>query len=265
MIKGLGSVLALVLIVLFAMAVFALEHGNESQTGFDLEYELTQGQQFEYNCTYISQGIEPLYIDISNSVSSVDGNNITLNVTTVKMVDGNVSETSFVTVIDRYGNVLQLDQEDELIPEIQPEFPNLLSYPERTISEGDTWSTSFKKTLGDEQLEGTRKYVCIGQDIVSTDAGDFECIGIYSETNFISISNRTMENFTIGYTTVGNISGEEWVDIDKGFLIRSEYHDDRKITIDLSEVYQKLNIEYAYQEQAKKHDIINELERIENR
>ncbi|AKB41117.1 MULTISPECIES: hypothetical protein [Methanobacteriota] len=257
-----------VLLILFIISVFGLGCIGEALTNYNLKYNFDTGDIFVYNCTYLTEKTkDTVPIRIEMLISDFDGNNITSNVTSTKIIDGNNTESSYTTVMDVYGNLIRSDPENRIIPEIQPELPNLLKYPEKGMQEGQSWTVIFNRTINynsslTDELEGTKKYTSIGIKTVSTKAGKFKCVGIRSEVNFTANTKKEYENSTINLTTIGKISGEDWVDLEDGFLVKSEYNVDKILITDLSEVYKGIGIENYYLETPMKSHISSELENI---
>jgi hypothetical protein len=262
-----NSKMAFTLIFVLFLTLLAFEFSGigEAQSDYNLKYDLNKNDQLIYNCTYFTEKSEStIPIQIKILISDFDGNNITSKVTSIKTTDGNTTESSYVTITDIYGNLVRTYPENRIIPEVQPELPNLLTYSEKRIKKGDSWSTTFRKNIGnasssDENTEGTKNYTCIGLRTISLDAGEFECIGIKSETNFVSTTKEEVKNATIYFTTSGKISGEDWVNINDGLLVKSEYSINRVTTTDLSELYQTMGLENVYTDYSISSHMTNEL------
>ncbi|MDR7666925.1 hypothetical protein RG963_14280 [Methanosarcina sp. Z-7115] len=280
--KRLGVILILILFVIMA---FELGCIGKAQTDYNLKYNFHVGDRLVYNCTYITSDTNytgyitnntnytgPIRIEML--VTDFDGKNITSKMTSTKTTNGNTTESSYVTIMDVYGNLIRSDPKDKIIPEVQPELPNLLKYPEKETQEGKPWTIVFKNNINEnpllkDEFEGTGNYTFLGTKTISTKAGKFECIGIKSETNFVSNAKRDYSNTTINYTTVGNISGENWVDLNGGFSVKSNYIMDKTLTMDLSGLannsgYQDVGIEnVSINSPPIETHIINELESIQ--
>ncbi|MCD4842959.1 MAG: hypothetical protein K8R25_00545 [Methanosarcinales archaeon] len=204
-------------------------------------------------------------------VSDFDGNKITTNVTSIKTTAGNITKSSYTIITDIHGNLMKMHPEDKIIPEIQPELPNLIIYPEKGIQEGDSWMVIFNKTLNynlsgiltEYEVAGTKNHTCVGLKTVSTKDGRFECVGIKSDVNFTSNTKTETNNTTVYVTTTDKLSGVDWVDLKGGFLVKSEYNVDRVITTNLSEMYKEIGFENFYRETPVNSHIISELVNIE--
>lgn len=230
---------------------------GDAQTDYNLKYDFDRGDRFVYNITHSTEkpkNTVPIHIEML--VSDFDGNNITTNVTSIKTTDGNTTESSYTVIMDIHGNLMKTYPEDKIIPEIQPELPNLIIYSEKVIQEGDSWTVMFNKTINytlsgtlpEYEVVGTKNHTCIGLKTVSTKAGRFECVGIKSYVNFTSNTKTETDNATVYTTTTGKLSGEDWVDVKGGFLVKSEYNVDNVMTTDLSEMYGEIGFENFYRE-----------------
>jgi len=244
---------------------------GDAQTDYNLKYDFDMGDRFVYDITHSTEkpkNTVPVHIEML--VSDFDGNNITTNVTSIKTTDGNTTESAYTVIMDIYGNLMKTYPEDKIIPEIQPELPNLVIYPEKGIQEGDSWMVMFNKTINytlsgiltEYKVVGTKNHTCIGLKTVSTKAGRFECVGIKSYVNFTSNTKTETDNATVYVTTTGKFSGEDWVDLKGGFLVKSEYNVDTVITTDLSEMYKEIGFENFYRETPINSHITSELGNI---
>ncbi len=99
----------------------------------------------------------------------------------------------------------------------------------------------------------------MGLKTISTEAGRFECVGVKSDVNFTSNTKTETDNATVYITTTGIFSGEDWVDIKGGFLVKSKYNVDKVITTDLSEMYDEIGFENFYRETPINSYITSEL------
>jgi len=244
---------------------------GDAQTDYNLKYDFDMGDRFVYDITHSTEkpkNTVPIHIEML--VSDFDGNNITTNVTSIKTTDGNTTESAYTVIMDIHGNLMKTYPEDKIIPEIQPELPNLIIYSEKVIQEGDSWTVMFNKTvnytlsgiLTEYEVVGTKNHICICLKTVSTNAGRFECVGIKSDANFTSNTETETDNGTVYTTTTGKVSGEDWVDLKGGFIVKSEYNVDTVITTDLSEMYKEIGFENYYRETPMNSHIISELANI---
>ncbi len=218
------------------------------QANSNMRYNLDSGDRFVYDIVYSTETPTNTILQrIEMLVSDFDGKNITTKVTSTITMDGNATKSLYNTILDTKGNLIKLDAKDNIIPEIQPELPNLIIYPENKIKKGDSWTIPIRKVgffkdseaLNEYVVEGTRNYKWLDSKRVSVESGEFECAIIKSDANFTVNMKIETENGTIYISTTGSYSGEDWVDIKDGFLIKSTYDIDQVRITDLSEVYKK--------------------------
>lgn len=200
-------------------------------------------------------------------VLDIGSNLITMRTGSTATTNGNKTESSYRITMTDHGKLIELNSEDLIIPEIQPEMPNTIVYPEKQIRNGETWTITIKKTgnftssemLTEYALSGTKNYTCIGFKKITVETGNFNCVGIESDLNFtLSMITKTT-NDTVYTTTTGKVSGEDWVDVKGGFLVKSEYNVDKVITTDLSEMYKEMGLEKFYRETPMNSHTISEL------
>ncbi len=108
-----------VLLILFIISVFGLGCIGEALTNYNLKYNFDTGDIFVYNCTYLTEKTkDTVPIRIEMLISDFDGNNITSNVTSTKIIDGNNTESSYTTVMDVYGNLITYIRQVNVIRDI---------------------------------------------------------------------------------------------------------------------------------------------------
>lgn len=257
------------IILFFIISLAGIGCIENMQPDSNIRYNLESGDRFVYDIVYstetpkntIPQQIEML-------VSDFDGKNITTKVTSTMTMDGNTTTSLYNMILDTKGNLIKLDAGENIIPEIQPELPNLIIYPENRVKKGDSWTIPIKKvgvfkesgTLNEYTVVGTKNYTWFESKKISVKAGEFECAIIRSDVNFnISMKIET-GNGTIYISTIGNYSGEDWVDMKDGFLVRSAYDSEQVRRTDLSEVYKKKGLfENFYRETPITSRILSEL------
>ncbi|MDW7728049.1 MAG: hypothetical protein SCH70_13265 [Candidatus Methanoperedens sp.] len=163
------------------------------QTDYNLKYNLNSGDRFVYDTLYSTEAPKntvPIHIEMV--VTDFDGNNITTEVTSTIITNGNTTKSSYNAIIDIYGNLIKFDSDYKMIPEIQPELPNLIAYQKKRTQNGDSWIIPIKSAgtfaelgeLTEYDVVGTKNYTWLGSKKISINAGDFECVGIKSEVNF---------------------------------------------------------------------------------
>lgn len=245
--------------------------GNE-RTDYNLKYDFSTGDRFIYNITHSTEkpmNSVPIHVDIL--VTDYDENSITTYMTLIKATSENTTISSYNTTMDIYGNLMKTYPEIEIIPEIQPELPNLLAYPKKSIQKGDSWKTMFSRTTNDTSsgifydVVGTKNCTCVGLKSVSIEAGIFKCVGIKSDVNFTSNMKTDTNNTTACIVTRGKMTGVDWVDLNSGFLVKSEYDIDTVTTTDLSEMYKELGFENFSREIPVTSHVSSYLEKMNKR
>ncbi|AKB18211.1 hypothetical protein MSWHS_1348 [Methanosarcina sp. WWM596] len=244
-------------------------NSEDMQTDYNLQYDFNAGDIFVYNITHStenSKNIIPTHIEML--VSDFDGTNITTNVTSIKTISGNTTKSSYTAIMDVYGNLMKAYPEIKIIPEIQPELPNLIVYPKKAIQEEDSWTIIFNNTLNNTssgilyEVIGTKNYTCVGLKTISTKAGRFECVGIKSDSNFASNTTTETNGTAVCIITRGKLSGIDWVDLKDGFLVKSEYDIDTVMTTDLPETYKEIGFENFSRETPVNLHMVSYLENI---
>jgi|GEM_PF-4299616 len=152
------------------------------------------------------------------------------------------SEHSFVIMKTKDRTEVLVDSGFPVIPPIRPEIPNLQSFPEALSEPGASRTVDFSQsgtyaiTNGTAyyQANGTSTFTGLGYRNLSTDSGTYECIGIAQTTTY-TIS----EVLRIGFTDhpvekTGRISGETWVDVHNGMVIRSAFDSHKALMVDLT-------------------------------
>ena len=241
----------------------------EEKPSYDLKYNFNKGDYFIYEILYsteIPKNTIRAPIHIETVVSDVSEDNISMNVTSTSKVDENKMKSYNIT-ITTHGKTVKSDFNGQIIPEIQLELPNMLFYPENEFQKDESWSASFDKKEnftsegmpGRYEVSGTKKCTCIGSKTVSVKAGNFYCVGIKCDANFTLNEAIETANGTVYTTTTGETSGENWVDLRGGFLVKSTYDVNEIIKMDLSEVYKKTGFGVFYRETPINYQTVSEL------
>jgi len=242
---------------------------EEKPTNYDLKYNFNKGDYFIYEILYsteIPKNTIRAPIHIETVVSDISEDNISMNVTSTSTADGN-KKKSYNMTLTTHGKTIKSDFNGQIIPEIQLELPNMLFYPENGIQKDESWSASFAKEgnftsegmpVGYD-VSGTKRYTCLGSKIVSVKAGNFDCVGIKCDANFTLNEAIETANGTVYTTTTGETSGENWVDLRGGFLVKSTYDVNKIIKIDFSETYKKTGFGVFYRETPIDYQTVSEL------
>jgi hypothetical protein len=213
-----------------------------------LEYFYQPNTTYDYD---IVQSIEPGNDSILMNISILavnDGENLRLIMILNATEDqDNVLSINNVT-IDRQGNVIEFDENSDFLPEIRPEIPIQVIYPKQKITDHSLWVIRLNKTgsymTSNETVEynltGIITYSCIGQQMIRVKNNTFNCICIESNTTF---NLYTKSNTSSGYlltNTTGRIDGSNWVDAEKGFLVKAIYDQNSVLLQDYSDIYKKI-------------------------
>lgn len=259
--------------IFIAMSIIGLGCIENKPISYDLKYNFNGGEQFAYNVVSSAEMpkkvITSMYFEMD--VLDIDKNGITIQTVSTATTNGNMTESSHNATMTDHGKLIELNSEDLILPEIQPEIPNTIVYPEYQIRKGETWIIPVKNTgnfttskmLTDYELSGTKNYTCIGLNKITVKAGNFDCVGIESDLNFTLNTITKTPNGTVYSTITGKASGEDWVDLKGGFLVKSEYNVDKVIATDLSEMYKEMGFENFYRETPVNSHIISELVNID--
>jgi len=216
-------------------------------TGDHLAYEVTSTQ--EKQDTAVKNVIE---IDVTR----VDEKFIELHITPKSSLVGQSAETPYALTITPYGENVKTDFKGPVLREIQPEFPNGLKYPERIVSSKSVWidtlaqsgNYSTPKGIVDYSVSGDSRYTSMDPKMVAVKAGEYPCLGIRQEVNFTLTEKFDSVNGTVYMTTTGKIIGENWIEQDKGFLVKSDYSIKKKINSDDSDIMKVAGFKAFYRE-----------------
>ncbi len=267
----------IILIFLILISTFLIGLGciENKPNSYDLKYNFNEGEQFTYGVVSSvempNKVITPINVEMN--VLDIDNNGITMKRVITDTTCGNKTESSHTETMTDHGEIIKFNSEDLILSEIQPEVPNTIVYPENQIRQGESWTIPFKRIdnltisgiLTDYELLGTNNYTCVGFRNVSVKAGSFDCVGVESDLDFtLNIVTKTSDG-TVYTTIIGKESGENWVDLNGGFLVKSEYDVDKVITTDLSDVYEEIGLEKCYRGTPVNSHITSELVNIQER
>lgn len=228
-----------------------------SQTSYDLKYDLDEGDEFYYEInTSINQYEKK--IELANmSVEDVGTNNVVLKISMNSITDENSKEDSYQLSMTNYGDIIEVSSDKLIIHEIEPKFMLTLPYTEKEIMKGEEWVSTFNKNDSHQSNQNSIKYNvigntvynCMGDKIISSDAGDFKCVGFESHTDYILNIKSMYQNKTV-YTQkiTGNIQGESWVSLKDGSLVESTHDLNKNVKTNYLEINEELGIEKFHQE-----------------
>lgn len=223
-----------------------LKNVYEPKYAFDkgdhLAYEVTSAQESRNNA--VTKALE---MDVTSS----DGRLIEMLVSPKNVPAGQSADPPFTMTITPYGEIVRTDYLGPVEREIQPEFPNGMKYPEKAVFLQKVWAGKIEKSgnysttdgVVDFSVSGDTRYTSIDPKIVSVKAGRYPCLGIKQEVNFTLSEKIDTANGTIYTTTTGKINGENWIDQNKGFLVKSDYRIQKVISADISEVTKRMGFE----------------------
>lgn len=216
-------------------------------TGDRLAYEVTSTQE------KLNSAIKTV---IEMDVTRGDEKLIEFHITPKSTIAGQGEESPYTLTITPYGENVQTDFKGPVLREIQPEFPNGLKYPERPVSLNSVWidtlaqsgNYSTPKGIVEYSVSGDSRYTTIDPKMVSVKAGEYPCLGIKHDVNFILTEKFDSVNGTVYMTTTGKITGENWIDENKGFLVKSDYSIRKMINSDDSDIMKVVGFKAFYRE-----------------
>lgn len=266
----------LIILIFLSLSLIGLGYIENEPNNYDLKYNFNKGEQFSYAVISSVEIPEKVVTPIDVEINVLDiGNN---SITTIKKIStdttyGNKTESSYNETMTDRGEIIKLNSEDLILPEMQPEMQNTIVYPENQIRQGESWTIPVKRignfTISgvstEYELLGTNNYTCIGFKNIPVKAGNFDCVGINSDLNFTLNTVTKTSNGTVYTTIIGKESGKNWVDLNDGFLVKSEYDVDKVITTDLSDTSKKIGLEKCYRENPVDSLITSELVNISDK
>ena len=265
--------LFLIFITLFMLTAGCITNSQHAtQEKYDLKYDFEKGEQYSYE---VLATIEKPNTKVSGTtevhVVNTENDHINLKVLTETTANTKSKEENYYINMNTRGKVTKLSSNNLIVPEIQLELVSILQYPEKEFAKGDIWNSYFNKNdsffIDDNLVEytvfGNNTYECLGRDEISVNAGKFDCVAIGTTTNYILDVEFKSENKSIHLKTIGTTLGENWIDLDRGILIKSEYNLDKNTITNYSEIYKEIGIENAYRENPLKSYITSELLNIE--
>lgn len=236
---------------------------------YALKYNFATGEEFTYQISSITSVPNTMstsaYADVE--IVGIDDDGTSTQVVSVASLSEGGNKYTYNATLTDSGKLNILSTEDTVLPEIQAEIPNRIIYPDELVQDGDVWTVPIEETgnlttseaLIDYELSGEREYKCNGFETVSIDADVFDCINIESSSNIVMNMTAETANGTIYKKVTITMVGEDWVDSDSGFLVKSEYDVDRFQITDLTEVYKEYGLDQAYREEPSKYTVSSEL------
>ncbi|WP_048152658.1 hypothetical protein [Methanolacinia paynteri] len=238
-----------------------------------LKYDIQDNQEYDYeiNISSKEQSLNVLK-NLEMSVDKAENEDIYEKYVLTTASSAEV-ENSYIIQRTDQGKIIDINSKTPIIPEVQPEFPNLLEFPEKTVEPGMEWTTVFDKSGDSITKNGTIKYEAtgtsdfeiIGKKVIITESGNFDCVGIKQTVNYSIKESIVSKNETLNSEKYGYYTGENWINLENGILIRSSFNHHRVISADLSESYQGFfGFEKIYREVPIDFQIVTELTEVRN-
>ncbi|MBP2029610.1 hypothetical protein J2755_000530 [Methanohalophilus levihalophilus] len=250
----------LILLVLSISTVGCVENiQQDTQEKYNLEYDFHKGDVFSYQIDTVIHNQYKSDSKLADMVvNSAEINDIILDISNSVIVNDDESNENYYHLnINNYGDILEHNSSDLIIPEIEPKFMLILPFPKKEIVNGDVWESTLNENNShfaerkniEYQLFANTTFRCLGNEIISVNAGDFNCVGIERRTNYVLSINSIHQNRTV-YTQkiTGTIIGASWFDLEKGFLVESEHDFNKNIKTNYLEINEELGFESLYQE-----------------
>ncbi|OJH50269.1 hypothetical protein MPF_0057 [Methanohalophilus portucalensis FDF-1] len=263
------SITLIALITLFLLTAGCLVTSQQNDLEkYELKYNFKQGEQYSYE---VLTAIEKPSTKVSETtdiyVVSEENNHINLKVLTKTVTNTKSEEQIYHMNMTPSGEIIKIKSNDLIIPEIQLELVSILEYPKKEFAEGDVWSSYFSKNdslfidnnLVEYTVSGNTTYKCSERSEISVKAGKFDCVAIETTTDYILDAKYKSENESIFLKTNGVVQGENWIDLDRGFLAKSEYNVNKNTMTDFSELYKDLGIENIHRSTPQKSYTASEL------
>ncbi len=236
------------LVIPALLIVGCIGNAQVMQKEHGLKYSLSKGDQLTYKMTSASgnQNAATKW-DLEMDVTNISDTVLDLKVIMGSAGNEQTAELPYTLAITPYGNVIATSYSGPVAREIQPEFPNGLRYPEKPVTPGEVWIGTIansgtyptKDGIVEYSVTGDSRYTYFDQKTVSVGAGKFDCIGVKQDVNFTLVETIVTGNDTIYTTTNGKINGENWIDQDKGFLVKSSYSVKKNMKADITDVMKK--------------------------
>ncbi|WP_407356271.1 hypothetical protein [Methanolobus sp. WCC5] len=256
--------------ILFILTVGYITNSQSSnnQGEYILKYSLKEGEQYDYNVqTIVEKSSKNVLEHVQMDVVGVDDNAISLEARANSGSSVDSKEGIFYITMTPYGKIDQIDSQDLIIPEIQLEVVSILEYPEKEFKIGNTWSSDFNRSgsyfVDNNSIEytvfGNTTYECLGGDKLSVKGGKFDCVSLATTTCYTLDAEYEYANKSLHLITTGTTKGENWISVDKGILIKSEYSIDKNTKGDYSDIYKDVGVKNAYRDTPFKIYVTREL------
>lgn len=218
--------------VLVIFTIGCIDHALLIKNNYELKYSFDEGDHLIYEVKNIPENEnEVLKTILEMDIINIENDSFQMLIKSSNSSSGQIMEPPYTITMTSYGVLVKSDYIGPLLQEIQPEFPNGLKYPEKNISENRTWFEKIKKS-GNYSSQGNVieysviadcTYTGFDQKIVTVKAGKFSCVNVKQEVSFTLEEKLDTGNGTVYTTTYGKISGENWINQEKGFLVKSDH------------------------------------------
>ncbi len=268
------SVFIVALLVMFTSGCLDEASSSGTQDEYKIQYDLGEGESYNYKVVAtIEKPNQEITENTRISVSNMTNEHIDLEVFVEDKINDELSRGTYYLSMTSLGAIVNSSSPDMfVIPEIQVGSFPFLEYPDESISEGKSWSSSYSREdsylTGDNLINytivGNTTYTCLGFEEVSFSEGEVYCADISAKTYYVLELASASNNNTVTSRTIGNASGENWVDLDSGLVIKSEYYLDKNTMTDYSGAYSAIGIESAYRKTPQKSYLTSELLSVKN-
>ncbi|MDI6898184.1 hypothetical protein [Methanocella conradii] len=248
LIMAIISTLGLICIGLIGYISYPQITGNNEL--YNLEYAYQPNTIYSYDIVQtIEPGDEIVFMNIS-MLASDDGEDVRINMISNATKDEDyVLSTNNVT-IDRRGNLIKQDKNSDFLPEVRPEIPIRIIYPEGGVINHSSWVINLNKTgsyitsneIIEYNLTGVVAYYCKGLQTVKVKDNTFSCICIESNTTYNLYTKSNTSNGYLYAMATGKIDGSNWVDAEKGFLVKAVYNQNSTLSQDYSDICKKMGL-----------------------
>jgi len=231
-----GVLVAAILVI--AAAVLVL-----SPAPFDLKYRFVPGDNLSYQITTVdlSQNLSDTK-DITMRVIGADAGHFTLEMALPSESRNRThTEPPARFSYNERGILGSLPLQKEMLTS-SAFMPNMLLYPEKPVRTGDTWqySPSFNGTMNASSLPveyhftASNSYAFKENGTIMTPTGTIPGARIAHTGTYDLTFSTSYENKMLSTTIKGKFSGDNWVSLEKGYLVTSEYDLETTTILDTS-------------------------------
>lgn len=190
-------------------------------------------------------------IDFNLFVNDVRDNDT--DITIVSNASGDISQ--YNATIDDAGYPVKMQDSIDMMPQVRPELPINMAYPDVAVRKGDVWGNSSKmvgtyvdvnNNLNTYVLDYSSNYRYVNDETIEVDHSNYTCVGIEVETRY-QINLVTNSSSGNEYTNItGHLTGVDWVDTTSGLLIQWNFNKTGEVISDSSEIYRSRGLFNSY-------------------